>query len=509
MKSSFVKRMDWIQTLVPLGSVAILVVIFLLYPQKSTCFLQDLRAIIGEYLDWYYVLLGVVIFVTTLYIAFSQYGKIKLGNDSKPRYNNMQWGMMIFTSTMSADIIFYALTEWTMYAKEHFIQQRAGGLGVWALSYSLFHWGPIAWSFYIVLAVAFAFMIHVRQKNKQKFSEAVRPLLGEKTDGWLGKVINLVAIFALIAGTATTFSVSMPLLSAALSKISGVDDSVYLSVGVLLAIAIVYTVNVLLGMQAISRLASYCVMLFLILIGYFFLAGGEEIYILDNGVATLGNLVQNFVGMATWTDPLRQSHFVQNWTIYYWSYWLVWCTATPFFIATISRGRTVKNLILGAYSWGLSGTALAFVTLSNYGLGKYLQDGLAIHKLIDKGNSYVEIAMEVLESLPLHNLVLILLIVTMIGMYATVFESITMVVSTYSYKELKIDELPDKKIRVFWAITFIVLPIVLLFMKQSIYNLQSVAIIFAFPISIVVLMIVASFLNDGKQYLNELNEIRK
>lgn len=509
MKSSFVKRMDWIQTLVPLGSVAILVVIFLLYPQKSTCFLQDLRAIIGEYLDWYYVLLGVVIFVTTLYIAFSQYGKIKLGNDSKPRYNNMQWGMMIFTSTMSADIIFYALTEWTMYAKEHFIQQRAGGLGVWALSYSLFHWGPIAWSFYIVLAVAFAFMIHVRQKNKQKFSEAVRPLLGEKTDGWLGKVINLVAIFALIAGTATTFSVSMPLLSAALSKISGVDDSVYLSVGVLLAIAIVYTVNVLLGMQAISRLASYCVMLFLILIGYFFLAGGEEIYILDNGVATLGNLVQNFVGMATWTDPLRQSHFVQNWTIYYWSYWLVWCTATPFFIATISRGRTVKNLILGAYGWGLSGTALAFVTLSNYGLGKYLQDELAIHKLIDKGNSYVEIAMEVLESLPLHNLVLILLIVTMIGMYATVFESITMVVSTYSYKELKIDELPDKKIRVFWAITFIVLPIVLLFMKQSIYNLQSVAIIFAFPISIVVLMIVASFLNDGKQYLNELNEIRK
>ncbi|EKW98850.1 BCCT family transporter [Ligilactobacillus saerimneri] len=504
MKNSFAKRIDWIQTLVPLGSVATLVTIFLLYPQKSTYFLQSLRVSVGEHFGWYYILLGMGIFITTLIIAFSRYGEIRLGNDSKPKYSNIQWGMMIFTSTMSADIIFYALTEWTMYAREHFIQQKSGGLGVWTLSYSLFHWGPIAWSFYIVLAVAFAFMIHVRQKNRQKFSEAVRPLLGQKTDGLIGKLINLVAIFALIAGTATTFSISMPLLSAALSKILGITDSVYLSVGVLLAIALVYTVNVLLGMKAISRLSSYCVILFLILIGYFFFAGGKEIYILDNGVAALGNLVQNFIGMATWTDPLRQSNFVQNWTIYYWSYWLVWCTATPFFIATISKGRTIKNLILGAYGWGLSGTALAFVTLSNYGLGKYLQDGLVIYKLIDKGNSYVEIAMKVLETLPFHNVILLILILTMMGMYATVFESITMVVSTYSYKELKVDELPDRKIRAFWAITFIILPITLLFMKQSIYSLQSVAIIFAFPISVVVLMIVTSFFKDGKKYLDEL-----
>ena len=505
MKNKLIKQIDWGQTLLPLISITLLVVIFLMYPQKSTNILHNIRAELGNNFGWFYVLLGFGIFITTLVIAFSKYGQIVLGKENVPSYSNVKWGMMIFTSTMSADIIFYALTEWTMYAKETFIQTKPGGVGLWTLTYSLFHWGPIAWSFYIILAVAFAFMIHVRQKDKQKFSEAVRPLLGEKVDGFWGKLINLIAIFALIAGTATTFSVSMPLLSAALSKVFGLHDSPTLSVIILLVIALIYTVNVLLGMDAISRWASYCVVLFLLLLGFVFLGGGKALFILDNGVAAIGNLVQNFMGMATWTDPQRKSNFVQNWTIYYWAYWLVWCTATPFFIASISKGRTIKNVILGAYSWGLSGTALAFVTLSNYGLGKYLLDGLNIQELINKGNSYIEIAIQVLDTLPMHNVVLILLILTMVGMYATVFESITMVVSFYSYKELSEGQLPDRRIRAFWAITFIILPLTLIFMKQSIYSLQSVAIIFAFPISIIVLLVVTSFFKDARKYLKNNN----
>lgn len=502
MKNKLVKQIDWLQTLLPLISIALLVIVFLLYPQKSTQVLHAIRSELGNKFGWLYILLGIGMFTTTLVVAFSKYGQIVLGSKKAPIYGNVKWGMMIFTSTMSADIIFYALTEWTMYAREQFIQEKVGGVGLWTLTYSLFHWGPIAWSFYIILAVAFAFMIHVRKKDKQKFSEAVRPLLGNKVDGVWGKLINLIAIFALIAGTATTFSVSMPLLSAALSKVFGFHDSSFLAVIILLIIATIYTVNVLLGMDAISRLASYCVVLFLLLLGFVFLCGGKELFILNNGIEAIGNLIQNFIGMATWTDSLKTSHFVENWTIYYWAYWLVWCTATPFFIATISKGRTIKNMILGAYSWGLSGTALAFIVLSNYGLGKYLLDGLTVEQLINKGNSYIEIAIKVLDTLPAHNIVLMLLILTMMGMYATVFESITMVVSFYSYKELSEGQLPDRRIRAFWAITFIILPLALIFMKQSIYSLQSVAIIFAFPISIIVLLVVVSFFKDAKKYLN-------
>lgn len=503
MKNKVSKQIDWFQTLVPILSIVALVGLSLRNPQKYTATVQEIRFFLGDKLGWFYILLGIVTFSMSLYLAFSKYGKIRLGTGKSSRYPNWQWGIMIFTSTMSADIIFYALVEWSMYIKESFIQHKAGGVGLWSLTYSLFHWGPIAWSFYIVLAVAFAFMIHVRKCDKQKFSEALRPLLGNRVDGIWGMAVNLVVIFALLAGTATTFSVSMPLLSGALSQVFHIQNSAGLAIVILLIIVSVYTTMVLLGMKAMARLSSVCSLLFGILLAFFFFGGNQSLYILDNGIAAVGNLIQHFAGMTSWTAPLSRNSFTQKWTIYYWSYWMVWCTATPFFIASISGGRTIKELIFGAYTWGLSGTSLAFIVLSNYGLGQYLQKNIKLDKLIDKGDAYVDIGLKIINTLPWHNLVLLILVLTMIGMYATVFESITMVVSTYSYKSLSNGSLPDRKIRAFWAITFIILPIALIFMQQSIYALQSLAIISAFPIGVIIILVMISFFKDAKVYLSK------
>ena len=107
----------------------------------------------------------------------------------------------------------------------------------------------------------------------------------------------------------------------------------------------------MLGMDAVSKLAAICTYLFFALLGYFLFFGGETVYILETGFSAIGNLVQNFIGMSTWLDPLRETSFPQKWTIYYWSYWMVWCVATPFFIGSISKGRTVKNTVLGGYAW--------------------------------------------------------------------------------------------------------------------------------------------------------------
>ena len=166
-----------------------------------------------------------------------------MGDIKKPEHSSFRWGVMIFTSTMAADILFYSLCEWALYANEPYIEEM-GGIQRWASTYPLFHWGPIAWSFYIILAVAFGFMLHVRGRDKQKFSEACRPLLGVKVDGILGKIIDLIAIFALVAGTATTFSLATPLLSEAVSRVTGLPSSVGLTIFMLLLIAGVYTLTV-------------------------------------------------------------------------------------------------------------------------------------------------------------------------------------------------------------------------------------------------------------------------
>ena len=435
-----------------------------------------------------------------MYMAFSKYGAIKLGDLEKPQYSTFKWGTMIFTSTMAADILFYSLCEWALYGNNPHIVAM-GGMQKWAPTYTLFHWGPIAWSFYIVLAVAFGFMIHVRGREKQKFSEACRPILGDKVDGIWGRVIDLLAVIALLAGTATTFSLATPLLSAALCHVFGLTPGIALTILILLMIAFVYTLTVWFGMKGVSRLASICAYLFFVLLAYVLIGGGECRYIIETGVSSIGNLVQNFVGMATWMDPARETSFVQDWSIFYWAYWMAWCVATPFFIGIISKGRTVKNTVLGAYGCGLAGTFMSFIVLGNYGLSQQIKGTLDVVGELENGADIPSVILEVLNTLPGAKFVLIILVITMIAFYSTTFDALTMVVSSYSYKFLKGDEEPDKKIRTFWAVMFILFPIALIFSENSMSSLQSVAIIAAFPIGIIVILIVASFFRDAGEYL--------
>ena len=502
MKKKIKSDIDWFSIIIPLIIFVILSVLFMLMPNESNVVLQAIRAFLGDTCGIYYALLGIGILVCTMYLAFSKYGTIKLGNVDKPQYSSFKWGTMIFTSTMAADILFYSLIEWALYANESHIDDM-GGLQKWAPTYALFHWGPIAWSFYIILAVAFGFMLHVRKRERQKFSEACRPLLHNKVDGILGKVIDLIAIFAILAGTATTFSLATPLLSTALSKVFGLTESNLLTIFILVCIAIIYTFTVWFGMKGISKLAVCCTYLFFALLLYFLFIGGETGFILESGLSSIGNMLQNFIGLSTWMDPARTNSFPQNWTIYYWAYWMVWCVATPFFIGIISKGRTIKNTILGGYGWGLAGTYTSFIILGNYGLAQQVKHGVDISGYIAEGGSYSDAIMKIFDTLPLSSFGLLLLAVTMIAFYSTTFDSITMVVAAYSYKKLPIDAEPDKKVRTFWSILFILFPIALIFAENSMYSLQSVSIIAAFPIGIVIILITVSFIKDAKEYLHK------
>lgn len=128
---------------------------------------------------------------------------------------------------------------------------------MWASTYPLFHWGPTVWGFYVILSVSFGFMIHVRNRKCQKFSEACRPIFKEKIDGICGKTIDLIAIFSLIAGTSTTFSLATPLLSKVISKFFYIENTTIFTILILIIIAVIYTIAVLSGMKTISNLAKY------------------------------------------------------------------------------------------------------------------------------------------------------------------------------------------------------------------------------------------------------------
>ena len=491
-------QLDPTDMLIPLFVVVALCVIFIFSPEESTRVVDAIRGFLGNQLSAFYILIGVGFLVVSLYIAFSKYGDIRLGGaEEKPAYSNFQWGAMIFTGTMAADILYYSFCEWALYAQESRILEL-GSVQDWASTYPLFHWGPVPWSFYMVLSACFGFMIHVRKRTKQKFSEGCRALLGDKVDGPIGHLIDLIAIFALLAGTATTFSLATPLLSSVLGDIFGLPSSAFLTIALLVLVALVYTADVIIGYHAIMKMSVICAWLFFALLGYFFLGGGQTQYILETGITAVGNLVQNFIGMVTWADPLRTSGdgstgFVQNWTVFYWAYWMAWCVATPFFVGVISAA--------GGYIAGLSSTFLSFIVFGNYGLGLEMRGRLDLSGAIAAGADIPSVIISIFRTLPLPAVALGLLFITMVLFYATTFDSLTMVVAAYSYRRLAEVEEPHHAVRIFWAFIFIIFPIGLINAQSSLSSLQSVSIVAAFPIGIVIVLLVASFLKDAGQYL--------
>ncbi len=498
------QKIDWLITLVPLAIVVALCLVFFFLPEESNIILSKVRFFFGDTFGVYYLIIGLGIFIVSIYIAMSKYGNIVLGEpNEKPKYSFFAWGSMMFTCGLAADILFYSFSEWIYYGTDPHIA-KMGTLQEWAGVYPLFHWSFIPWGFYLVLAAAFGFMLHVRKRDRQKYSEACRPILGKYTDGIPGRIIDLLAVFALLAGTATTFSVATPLMASIINELFHVQVSrTVITIIILVVTCIVYTYSLLHGFKGISLLAKICIYMFFGLIAYVVLLGGETRYIIETGVSSFGKMIQNFIELSTFTDPLRETSFPQNWTIYYWAYWMVWCVAAPFFIGSISRGRTIRQTILGGYIFGVGSTIISFIGLGNYSMGLQVS-GKAdyITPYLESGDIYGTI-ISMIDSIPLAPVVLVVVLITMMLFYATSFDSIALTASCYSYHRLDKDEMPHKGIQLMWCILLILLPIALVFAESSMNNLQSVSIVAAFPIAAVLVLIVVSFMKDAKKYMNE------
>lgn len=500
------KKIDWMITLVPPVLLIILCVVFMIVPERSNAVLSRIRFFFGDTLGTYYLIIGLSIFMVSVFVALSKYGDIVLGRPGeKPKYSYFSWGAMMFTAGLAADILFYSFSEWFMYAVDPHIAEL-GTIQEWAGVFPIFHWSLIPWAFYLVLAVAFGFMLHVRRRDRQKFSEACRPLLGKYTDGWVGRIIDLLAVFALIAGTATTFSVATPLMANIINSLFGIAlDRTIVTIGILVVTCFIYTYALLHGFRGISLLAKACVYMFYGLLIYVLLFGGETKYIIESGFASLGRMMQNFFELSTYTDPQRTSSFPQNWTIYYWAYWMVWCVAAPFFIGNISGGRTVRQTILGGYVFGVGSTIVSFIILGNYSMGLQISGAADFLSEYSVGGDAYALITDIIGTLPCAPFVLALVLLTMIAFYSTSFDSIALTASSYSYRQLKDGEMPHKLIQLLWCILLILLPVALVFAESSMSNLQSVSIVAAFPVGAVMVMIVWSFLKDARKYMEEEN----
>lgn len=507
-------RVDWLVTIIPVAIITLLSVLFMTMPEQSNFALGEVRFFFGDKMGFFYIIFGVVFIFVAVYLAASKIGSIRLGKqDEKPKYSFFSWGSMMFTCGLAADILFYSMSEWVMYASESHLAElsKTGAsqteiIQEWAGVFPLFHWSFIPWAFYLVLAVAFGFMLHVRKRNRQKFSEACRPLLRKQTDKAPGRIIDLFAAFALLAGTATTFTIATPLMASIVKSLFHITiETKYITLIILILTFTVYTFTLLKGFKGINILAKICIIGFFGTLLLIFFVSGNGIYILETGIQSLGKMFQNFIGLSTYTDPLRTSNFPQNWTMYYWAYWMVWCVAAPFFIGNISKGRTIREVIIGGFAFGVGSTLVSFIILGGYGMGLQTS-GQAdfVKQYIDSGYDAYGVIIAIIGHLPAPQLWLVLILLTMILFYATSFDSIAYTASCYSYKKLEGDEKPNKGIQLLWCVLLILLPIALVFAESSINSLQTISIVSAFPLGIIMILILISFFIDSKKRLKEI-----
>ena len=494
-------KIDWMITLVPLAIVVALCIVFFFAPEQSNAVLSRIRFFFGDTFGTYYLVIGLGIFLLSLYIAGSKYGNIVLGEtNEKPKYSFFAWGSMMFTCGLAADILFYSFSEWVLYATDPHIAEM-GSVQDWAGVYPLFHWSFIPWAFYLVLAVAFGFMLHVRKRSRQKYSEACRPILGRHTDGWAGRIIDLLAVFALLAGTATTFSVATPLMTAIIGELFHVTLSrTTINIVILLITCAVYTYSLLHGFKGISVLANICIYMFFGLIAFVLAFGGEMRYIVETGLSSLGRMVQNFIELSTFTDrcalPTSRRHGQSTTGPTGWSG--VWQPRfyRQYFPGTHCppdhSGRLCVRCWLHADQLYRAGQLF-------HGPADDRQSGF--YSAVQRDGGSVRHDRQHSEDAACAPLVMAVVLVTMIAFYATSFDSIALTASCYSYHTLKDGEQPHKGIQLLWCILLILLPIALLFAESSMNNLQSVSIVAAFPIGAVIVLIVASFLKDAKNYM--------
>ncbi|WP_444913748.1 BCCT family transporter [Microbulbifer sp. TRSA007] len=493
------------------GSFALLLVAtvpLILFPEAGSLWLLAAKDLVTEKLGVFYLLLGLGAMLFVLYIAFSDIGRIKLGGGKEgPEFSTLSWAAMLFSSGIGASILYWSMVEWIYYYQQPPFQVKASSAEAarWAVSYGIFHWGPLAWSIYLIPALPIAYYYYVRKRKVLKLSQALAPVLGDRSVGGpIGKLIDTSLVFGMLGGAATRLGIAAPLITLGLHKLFGAPTGVGFQVGALIFCALLFGYCALVGVKrGLSVLSNFTIFLSLVLLLFVFIAG-PTLFMLNSGLDSLGRALHNFLQMATWTESFSHfkqfpnTRFPQDWTVFYWAWWLVFAPSIGLFIARISGGRTIKAMILGALFFGTFGCFLFFMVLGNYGVYLHFSGELDLVQILNQQGANTVI-FAVLDMLPASQLVVLLY--TLIALVFTVitFDSISHILAAVVQKEIHGE--PLRWNRIFWAFALAVMPIALLLIG-GLEALQAASIIAGVPLLLIALLLCISMVKVARHDLS-------
>jgi BCCT family betaine/carnitine transporter len=446
-------QVDWTIFIPSVIVVLLCAIPLVIFPDEAARFLIDGRKAIMSNFLWLYLSVGVSAVVFCLWLAFGRYAHVKLGApDEPPEYSNIHWVAMMFTAAIGAGVIAWGFAE-----PIYYLQTPPMGIEVgsaksfeWAHMYPLFHWGVIGWAIYAVPAVPIAYMLYVKRYTTLRISSACDGALPKTGRGRVKTLIDIFIVLGIVGGVATSLGLGVPLLSAMLATLFDVPDSMLIKMLVLAFWTALFGASVYRGLKSgIKVLADINIALAIIAI-IFVLIAGPGIFIMDLTVNSIGLMFSHFVSAATWTDPINNGSFPEDWTGFYWAWWLAYTGMIGLFFARISRGRTIRQLVLGVITWGCLGTWLFMAVMGGYSLYLETTGTLEVKEILaTQGMSFVNAL--VIESMPLGKFTLAMFTLLSIIFYATSIDSGAYVLASICAKNLPSDAEPKRWNRLAWA----------------------------------------------------------
>ncbi len=458
------------------------------YPADVERVSKQVLDITANKLGWMYLVAtsGFVLFV--LFLAFSRYGNVRLGpDDERPEFSFKSWLAMIFSGGMGVGLVFWGVAEPMMHFNNPPLglnAPRSAEAAQMGMRYAFFHWGLHQWATFSLVGLSIAY-VRFRHNSRGLISETFRPLLGERVDHGWGKAIDILAVVSTIFGVATTLGLGALQINSGLAGAEGIEYGPTAQILIIAGLGVLFTIS---AMTPLDKGIRYLSNVNLILAGgllLYVLVLGPTSFIFDELTQTVGEYLGNIVQMSLVTTPYSSEHWVQQWTMFYWAWGLSWAPFVGSFIARISRGRTIREFVLGVMIVPVGLSMLWFATFG----------GSAIHmELFQHAGIADAVVREVpaglyalLGQLPWGHYAILLAIALVCIFVITSADSATFVLGMFTSKGVLN---PTRFVRVLWGVLQLMMAVVLL-ISGGLEGLRTVSIIAAFPFMI--LMVLMAF----------------
>lgn len=475
------------QQILPVGSILIIVLWGIVSPSSLASVFDTALASVTRNFGWLYLWVVLALVLFALFVAFSRYGNLKLGSDEdEPEFSLGSWFAMLFAAGMGIGLVFWGVAE----PVSHYIAPPPGltpatpDAANAALRYSFFHWGLHPWAVYSVVALSIAFFQY-RRRRPALVSEATGALPWKGLRRMSG-LFDSLAIIATAFGVAASLGMGAMQINSGLEVVFGLSVSTAAQVGIILVSTALFVTSAVTGVtRGVKWLSNFNMVLAAALCLAVFLFG-PTVAIIDTFTNTLGSYVSDFVRMSLRMTPFRESGWVGSWTIFYWAWWVSWSPFVGLFIARVSRGRTIREFIIGTV---LAPSLLAFVWFSIFGgtaLHMEVWQGIPLGEAVAKDASTAMFTM--FGAMPLGVVMSIVATVLVLVFFLTSGDSATLVLGMMSTGG---NPDPSARVKIVWGSLVAGIAISLL-LAGGLKAVQTATIVFALPFSLVIVLMVVS-----------------